>query len=403
MSMSPTTPKPPPTSWVLIIGVMVAIGPLAIDMYLPALPSIAEDLQISVATASTSVTAYFIGLVFGQLFYGPFSDRVGRVLPMYIGMAVFAISSMVCANASNEYVLFVARVFQALGGCVTAVVTKAAMRDVLTPKQMAKALSLVILVMGLAPILAPNLGALILRFFEWHKLFWVLTAYALLNIVLTKLYFKETLPKALRNKTPISQSLLDYWHLLHDSRFLLPAVAGGLLQGAFFVYLASASELFMVHYGASEENFALLFGANALGFVALTQLNQFLTNRFRLMQLLRFGAMLQLIAAFCLLGFGLIGDQASFWGVFMSIFCCVAGLGFTQPNAGAIALAHQQERAGLASAAQGALQFSVGIFGGLLLSMVHANIVLKLGVAIVLLVVIANLLLYRLDGKMAFD
>lgn len=384
-----------------MFGVMIAIGPLAIDMYLPAFPSMAADFGVPVSSIASSLPAYFVGLVFGQLFYGPFSDRVGRVLPMYIGMGIFVVASILCATAVNEYVLFVARTLQAVGACVTAVVTRAAIRDKLTPIQMARAFSLMVLVMGLAPILAPSIGALILKFANWRVMFWVLTAYGIMNLILTKLYFKETLAKENRNTQPISWAFLGYIELLKDQRFLTPAVAAGLLQGAFFIYLAISSELFMVNFGVSEQTFGILFGANAFGFIALTQVNQFATRRFHLVDLLRFGAWMQFVSAIALLMIGLLlGKDAPLWAVFLAVFFCVAGLGFTQPNASAIALVHQKHRAGMASAAQGALQFSVGIFGGLLLAMIDANPIVKLGGAVTLLVAIAMLMVYKLDRKM---
>lgn len=391
--------KPFPTLWVMMMGVMIAIGPLAIDMYLPALPTMADDFGVSVSEVSKSVPFYFIGLVFGQLFYGPFSDRVGRVLPMYMGMTIFVIASVICATTTSELVLFAARTLQALGACVTAVVTRAAIRDTLNPIQGARAFSLMVLVMGLAPILAPSLGALILGFADWHALFWFLAGYGVFNIILTKLFLKETLAPENRNTKPISQTFASYLDLAKDKKFIIPAVAGGVLQGAFFIYLSISSELFMVNFGLSEKQFAIAFGANAFGFIALTQVNQFLTSRFRLVQLLRFGALMQLVSASCLLILALTG-LAYFPLVFMAIFCCIAGLGFTQPNATAIALAYQKKRAGMASAMQGALQFSVGIFGGLLLSLFDVSPVLKLGIVITALVAFGTFLVYQLDPKM---
>ncbi|OPH38160.1 Bcr/CflA family drug resistance efflux transporter [Moraxella equi] len=383
----------------MMMGVMIAIGPLAIDMYLPALPTMADDFGVSVSEVSKSVPFYFIGLVFGQLFYGPFSDRVGRVLPMYMGMTIFVIASVICATTTSELVLFAARTLQALGACVTAVVTRAAIRDTLNPIQGARAFSLMVLVMGLAPILAPSLGALILGFADWHALFWFLAGYGVFNIILTKLFLKETLAPENRNTKPISQTFASYLDLAKDMTFIIPAVAGGVLQGAFFIYLSISSELFMVNFGLSEKQFAIAFGANAFGFIALTQVNQFLTSRFRLVQLLRFGALMQLVSASCLLVLVLTG-LAYFPLVFMAIFCCIAGLGFTQPNATAIALAYQKKRAGMASAMQGALQFSVGIFGGLLLSLFDVSPVLKLGIVITALVALGTFLVYQLDPKM---
>ena len=389
---------PLPVLWVMMMGVMIAIGPLAIDMYLPALPEMAEDFGVSVSDISKSVPFYFIGLVFGQLFYGPFSDRVGRVLPMYLGMTIFIIASVVCATTTNEYVLFVARTVQALGACVTAVVTRAAIRDTLNPIQSARAFSLMILVMGVAPILAPTLGTLMLKFANWHILFWFLAGYGVLNIILTKLFLKETLAPQNRNTKPISTTFASYGDLLKDKTFIIPALAGGLLQGAFFIYLSISSELFMVHFGLSKENFAVAFGANAFGFIALTQINQFLTKRFRLVQLLRFGAFMQLTFAFGLLVLGVLGG--GFWWVYVALFLCIAGLGLTQPNAGAIALAFQKKRAGMASAMQGAFQFSVGIFGGLLLSLFDVSPVVKLGITTTTLVAIGTYLVCQLDPKL---
>lgn len=390
-----------PTLWVMIMGLMIAIGPLAIDMYLPALPSMADDFGVSTSSVARSVPAYFIGLVLGQLFYGPFSDRVGRVKPMYIGMSIFVVASVACALATHEYVLFVARTLQALGACVTAVVTRAAIRDTLSPVQGAKAFSLMVLVMGLAPILAPTLGASILKFASWHALFWVLACYGVLNIILTKLFLKETLAPENRNTRPISTTLLDYKELLKDKTFIIPALAGGLLQGAFFIYLSIASELFMVNYGLSEQQFAIAFGINAFGFVGLTQVNQFLTGKYRLVQLLRVGTLVQLVSGACLLALGLMfGGSAYMPLVCLTVFCCIAGLGLTQPNSAAIALAFQKKRAGMAAAMQGALQFSVGIFGGFLLSLFDINPVLKLGLVVTMLVAIGAFLVFRLDPKL---
>ncbi|MDO4440743.1 MAG: multidrug effflux MFS transporter [Moraxella sp.] len=392
---------PFPTLWILVMGAIVAIGPLAIDMYLPALPSMADEFGVSTTDIARSVPAYFIGLVFGQLFYGPFSDRVGRVKPMYIGMAIFIIASIICAITNSETVLFIARTLQAVGACVTGVVTRAAIRDTLNPVQSARAFSLMMLVMGVAPILAPTLGAAILRVADWHTIFWFLAAYGMLIIILTKLFLKETLAPENRNHQPISQTLIGYFDLLKDKTFTVPAVAAGVLQGSFFIYLSISSVLFMENYGLSEENFAIAFGANAFGFIALTQVNQFLVKRFRLVQLLRFGALVQFGSAACLLLLGLMfGGSANFALVFAAIFCCIAGLGLTQPNAGAIALAFQKKRAGMAAAMQGALQFSVGIFGGLLLSLFDTNPVVKLGITATLLTAIGTWLVYRIDARL---
>lgn len=390
-----------PVLWVMMLGVMIAIGPLSIDMYLPAFPSMAEDFGVNVSTIAKSVPAYFLGLVFGQLFYGPFSDRIGRVRPLYLGMSIFIIASIICATTNNAYVLFIARTLQALGACVTTVVTRAAIRDTLNPVQSARAFSLMVLVMGVAPILAPSLGALILKVADWHGIFWFLASFGVLNLLLTKCFLKETLKPENRNTRPMSESFGQYFGLIKDRTFMLPAVASGLLQGAFFIYLSISSELFMVNYQLTEHQFAIAFGVNAFGFIALTQVNQFLTKRFHLVNLLRTGAVIQLAAAGVLLILGLIfGGKASFYWVFASLFICIAGLGLTQPNATAIALAFQKKRAGLASALQGALQFSVGIFGGLLIGLFELDPVTRLGITTSILVVVGTFLVFYINPKL---
>ncbi|WP_371834198.1 multidrug effflux MFS transporter [Psychrobacter sp. AH5] len=393
-----------PVAWIMMLGLIVAVGPLSIDMYLPALPSMADDFGVSTAFMANSVPAYFVGLVFGQLIYGPLSDRVGRVKPLYFGMALYVVASIVCATTSSEYVLFAGRTVQALGACVGAVVTRAAIRDRLTAKQTAKAFSIMILVMGLAPILAPSLGALFLQFFDWHSIFWFLAAFGTLNLLLTKFFFFETLTQENRNARPAKEVLSQYWDLLKDKNFNYPAIGGGLLMGAMFVYISSASELIMDTYGVSATHFGWLFGLNAAGFVALTQLNQWLTNRFRILSILRFGAMMQVISAAALFVTGLIfGTDAWLPLVLGCIFFCIAGLGLTQPNASAIALAFQKRRAGMASALQGSLMFSVGIFGGLLLNLFLVNPVLKIGIAMFALMSLGCYLIWQIDRNLNLD
>ncbi|MGO1856618.1 MAG: multidrug effflux MFS transporter [Psychrobacter sp.] len=393
-----------PVAWIMMLGLIIAVGPLSIDMYLPALPSMADDFGVSTAFIANSVPAYFVGLVIGQLFYGPLSDRVGRVKPLYIGMTLYVIASIVCATTNNEYVLFVGRTMQALGACVGSVVTRAAIRDRLTAKQTAKAFSIMILVMGLAPILAPSLGALFLRFFDWHSIFWFLAAFGMLNLLLTKLFFFETLTEENRKVRPVKEVLSQYIDLLKDPKFNYPAVGGGLLMGSMFVYISSASELIMDTYGVSATHFGWLFGMNAAGFVGLSQLNQWLTSRFRILSILRFGTMMQVTSSGMLFFVGIfLGSDVWLPVVLACIFFCISGLGLTQPNAAAIALAFQKHRAGMASALQGSLMFSVGIFGGLLLNLFAVNPVLKVGMAMFVLMSLGSFLIWQIDRNLNLD
>ena len=373
-------------------------GPLSIDMYLPALPAMAQDFGVATRWIANSVPAYFVGLVVGQLFYGPLSDRIGRIRPLYVGTLVYVVACVICATTTSVAVLFAGRTLQALGACVGAVVIRAMIRDRLDPTQMAKAFSLMTLVMGIAPILAPSLGSLLLHISSWRTIFWFLAGFGVLLLVLTKLFLHETLPIARRNALPLRQVVQQYADLLKDVRFRYPAVGAGLLMGSMFVYISAAPQLIMEEYGVSATHFSWIFGMNAAGFIGLTQVNQWLVGRFKLVQLLRVGALIQVIAAGVLMTLGLLfGTHAWLWAVLASIFCCIAGLGLTQPNAGAIALAFQKHRAGMASALQGSLNFIVGIFGGLLLNLVALNAVAKLGMTLFALMAVGTWLVWQID------
>lgn len=403
MTASTHPPETPdyPTLWIMILGLIIAIGPLSIDMYLPAIPSMAKDFGVTTAFMSNSVPMYFIGLVVGQLFYGPISDRVGRVKPLYIGMVAYVVASVICATTDNEYVLFVARTMQALGACVGSVVTQAMIRDRLHPMQMAKAFSLMTLVMGVAPILAPSLGALLLKVANWRDIFWFLAGFGVLNIILTKLFLPETLEDSYRSNRPLSQVLSQYWDLLKDTTFNYPAIGAGLLMGAMFVYISAAPELIMESYGVTPQHFSWIFGMNAAGFIGLTQVNQFLVSRYPLVKLLRIGALVQVMASAGLMVLGLLfGVGAWLPLVLMCIFCCIAGLGLTQPNAGVIALAFQKHRAGMASALRGSLNFAVGIFGGVMLNLFPVNPVMRLGLTMFILMSLGTLLVWKIDKNL---
>ena len=395
---TPDPSAPYPTVWIILLGLIIAVGPLSIDMYLPALPTMAQDFGVVTRWIANSVPAYFIGLVVGQLFYGPLSDRIGRIRPLYVGTVVYVVACVICATTTSVAVLFAGRTLQALGACVGSVVVRAMIRDCLNPTQMAKAFSLMTLVMGIAPILAPSLGSLLLQISSWRAIFWFLAGFGVLSLMLIKVFLQETLPPDRRHVLPLRQVLRQYVDLLKDTRFRYPALGAGLLMGSMFVYISAAPQLMMEEYGVSATHFSWIFGMNAAGFIGLTQVNQWLVGRVKLVQLLRIGALVQVSAAGTLMTLGLLfGTHAWLWAVLASIFCCIAGLGLTQPNAGAIALAFQKHRAGMASALQGSLNFIVGIFGGLLLNVFALNSVAKLGMTLFALMAVGTWLVWQID------
>lgn len=375
-----------PFIWIVVLGLLAALGPLSIDMYLPALTVIAQDLSVPTAWVASSIPAYFMGLVVGQLIYGPISDRIGRKLPLYVGLALFSVASLLCAVASSIDMLMIARVIQALGGCVGVVIARAAIRDCLSPAESAQAYSLLILVVGVAPILAPMFGSAMLSLTGWRGIFYSLALIGIISIVLIHYYFAETLPVAARRQLNLSQVFTTYWDLLKDHRFRTPALAGGFLIAAMFSYISSATELFVQHFGMSPHGFSWLFGINAAGLIFLSQVNGRLVKKLGLLTLLHIGACMQVFGVVLLLLLALSGHNTVF-STMLGLFFVVSAIGFTSPNAMAIALSSQGHRAGMASALLGAIQFALGLLAGLAVNMLP--FALALSMSVVMLVVVS--------------
>lgn len=391
-SISPT--RPYALSWILLLGLLTALGPLSIDMYLPALPSMATSFDVSVAAMSNSVPAYFLGLAVGQLFYGPISDRFGRKPPLYFGLSLFVLASIWCALSTELSSLLFARTLQALGGCVGVVVARSAIRDCLSPEQSAQAYAMLLMVMGVAPILAPMLGATLLLFASWQAVFWTLAAVGTLCVFLIHFRFTETLAVEKRRSLALGSVLRTYGQLLSDWRFMLPALAGAFLLGALFVYISACSGLLMGYFGVSETAFAWLFGFNALGFVVVSQLNARLVRRYGLFKVFASGALIQWIGGMSLMGLALT-PWVSLPLVYVILFITIAAIGLTVPNSTAMALADQGQQAGMASALMGALQFGLGLLGGALLHALALSEVLGIGVMMALMISLGGLVLWR--------
>ncbi|XID75275.1 multidrug effflux MFS transporter [Alkanindiges sp. WGS2144] len=401
---SGSSPSLPPASrpyamrWIVILALLTALGPLSIDMYLPALPVMATDLAVDTAVVANSLPAYFFGLALGQLIYGPISDRIGRKLPLYFGLSLFVVASLACTFAGDIAVLFVARFFQALGGCVGVVMARAAIRDTLSVADSAQAYSMLMLVMGVAPILAPMLGSALLLWTGWQGIFALLVAVGVICLLLVHFYFKESLAPQARRHLTVSQVFSTYWDLLKDHRFRTPALAGGLLGAAMFTYISAASELFIDHFGVSAQHFAWIFGLNALGLIILSQLNGRLVKRVGLLRLLHVGASIQSFGALFLLALALSG-HSTLWTTMFGLFCVVSGVGFTGPNATAIALAAQGQRAGMASALVGALQFGFGLLAGLALYVLPMDLTLAMSTVIIVLIGVGLTAVYVLRWR----
>lgn len=344
---------------VLVLGSLIALGPLTIDMYLPALPTITDDLQSTAAAVQLTLTGTLAGLALGQLLIGPVSDAVGRRKPLLVGVAVHILASIFCVIAPNLAVLGTLRVLQGLGAAAAAVVAMAIVRDLFSGLAAAKLLSRLMLVMGAAPILAPTIGGIALSWTSWRGVFVVLAVLGAGILTMTALALPETLPAERRQSGGVVGTIRDYGRLLTDRSYIGLILVAGLAMAALFAYVSGSSFVFQDQYGLNEQQFGFVFGAGAIGLIAATQLNVRLLRRWSPAQILTsalaFGAVMGLVLLlFAITGFGgLVGILIPLWLVLVS-----AGLAF--PNAPALALSRHGEAAGTAAAMLGAVQFGVG-------------------------------------------
>ncbi|MBM0274729.1 multidrug effflux MFS transporter [Micromonospora sp. STR1s_6] len=347
------------TQLVLVLGALIAIGPLTIDMYLPALPAITAGLRTTETAVQLTLTGTLIGLALGQLLIGPLSDVVGRRLPLLAGLAAHVVASVLCVFAPNIAVLGTLRVLQGLGVAAATVVATAVVRDLFSGASFARIFSRLMLVMGLAPILAPTLGSALLSWTDWRGVFAALAVLGALLIVVAAFRLPETLPVTRRRHGGVGATVRDYRGLLNDRAFVGLVLVAGLAMAALFAYVSGSSFVLQREYGLDEQQFGLAFGAGAVGLIGATQFNVRLLRRYTPQQIL-VGALIAgtaaglLLIVFAATGFGGLGTLlASLWLV-------LAAAGLALPNAPALAMSRHSEAAGTAAALLGAVQFGVG-------------------------------------------
>lgn len=350
----------------LILGALTAFGPLSIDMYLPSFQAIARDLETSPAQVQLTLAVFFVALGIGQAFYGPLSDRYGRRRPLCFGLALFVLASAACALARSIEALLAWRFVQAMGGCAGMVIARAVVRDRFDERESARAFSLLMLVTGLAPILAPSAGAQILVFFGWRAIFWALAGFGLLCLAAVALLLRESLPRERRTRGGSRQALRVYARLLGDRAFMRYALSGALVMSGMFVYIFGSPFVFMQIHGVRPERYGWIFGLNALGLISVSLLNRALLARVAGAGILSRALPVTAAAGIAVLIMAWTG-AGGLPGLLVPIFAYVASLGFVFPNVIATALTSQGENAGAASALLGALQFGAGAAVGALL------------------------------------
>jgi len=338
---------------VLVLGSLIALGPLTIDTYLPALPSITTDLMSTAAAVQLTLTGTLAGLALGQLVIGPISDAVGRRAPLLAGTALHVLASVLCVIAPNIAVLGALRVLQGLGAAAAMVVAMAIVRDLYTGLAAATLLSRLILVMGAAPILAPTLGGAILRWTSWRGVFVVLAVLGLALMAATVLGLRETLPPERRRNGGVVDTVKVYGSLLRDRTFMGLVVTAGLAIAAIFAYVSGSSFVLQQEYGLSQQVFGVVFGGGAAGMIAATQLNVRLLRRYSPARILISALLVGSVAGLVMLTLAVTG-VGGIVGVLAPLWVVLASVGFALPNAPALAVSRHGEAAGTASAMLGA-------------------------------------------------
>ena len=349
-----------------MLGSLTALGPLSIDMYLPSFQAIARDLTASPAQVQLTLAVFFVALGIGQAFYGPLSDRFGRRRPLCFGLALYVLASAGCALARSIEVLVAWRFAQALGGCAGMVIARAVVRDRFDEREAARFFSLLILVTGLAPILAPSIGGQILVFFSWRAIFWTLAGFALVGFITATFALPESLPPERRTEGGVATALRVYSRLLRDRAFMRYALSGALVISGMFAYIFGSPFVFMQIYGVRPERFGWIFGAIALGLISASQLNRVVLARVAGARILSHALVVTAAAGVILLVMAWTG-VGGLAGLLGPLFVYIASLGFVLPNVIATALGPQGRNAGTASALLGTLQFGAGAIVGALL------------------------------------
>ena len=378
---------------IAVLGALVALGPLTIDMYLPALPKIADDLSVSSSVAQLTLTGTLAGLALGQLIVGPLSDSLGRRRPLMAGIVLHMLASLVCLFAPNIAVLGVARGLQGMGAAAAMVVAIAVVGDLYADSVAATVMSRLMLVLGVAPIVAPSLGAAVLLKASWH---WVFAALAVLAgglLLLAALALPETLPASHRRPLKVRSIAATYVEVIRDVRFVILVLVAALAMSGLFAYIAGASFVLQGHYGLDQQAFALVFGAGAVALIGATQFNVILLRRFAPQSIVVWALVAASLAGVVFVGLsyehigGLPGFVVPIWAI-------LAAMGLVIPNAPAVALSRHPDAAGTAAALLGAAQFGFGAAVAPLVGVLGNNeialaLVMTAGMVIALLALLA--------------
>jgi DHA1 family bicyclomycin/chloramphenicol resistance-like MFS transporter len=366
-------------AWTL--GALSAFAPFSIDTYLPAFPRVAFDLGASIGLVEVTLAVFLLGMAIGQILWGILSDRSGRRVALVAGCLIFFLTAILCAVTHSIGVLIAARFIMGIGGSAGQVVARAIVRDLYEETEAARLYSMMMVVSGMAPIVAPFLGSLLLTYFNWRAIFWFIAAFAALCIAAVLAAIPETLPREARVRTETIDALLSCRRIFTHPGFIGPALMVAFLAGMMFTYIASSSYVFIDIFGVPVFFFGFLFATSSIGFYIGAQSNRWLLRRFHSRVILRRAVGINLGAALLLIAcsWANVGGLPLFIGI---LFLCLATVGVILPDATAITMQPFAAEAGAASAWLGILQFFIGALGGGLVGLFHNGSPLPIAVQI---------------------
>jgi len=390
------TPKPPPrAALVLLLGVLTAFPPMSLDLYLPGMPSIAQTFGVPPDGAQSTIASFLVGLGIGQFFYGPASDRWGRRWPILIGALIYVAASIGCAMATSLSALTWARFVQALGGCAGGVVARAVVRDLYDHRESARVLSILMLIMGCAPIVAPLVGGFILKVFDWRGIFWLLMAFGAITAVWTFFALPESRSEETAKSARGEHPLKTYLALLKNRKLMGFAIAQALNSGALFTYMSASPGVLIATYHVPTDQFGYVFGVNAAGLIGMSQVNRRLLRRYTPDEIVMAVRPVTLVFALLLLIAAFTG-WGGLPGVLIPLFFCISTFGFMGPNTTASSFAIDPLRAGSISALMGGTSFGVGGLCSAIISHIHDGGARPMAVAIMVCFLGSSLALYTM-------
>lgn len=355
---------------ILILGMLTAIGPFSIDMYLPAFPDIARGLNTSIAQVMLSLSSFFIGISAGQLIYGPLLERFGRKKPLYFGLIIYIVASLGCALSPSVDALILLRLLQALGGCAGMVAARAMVRDFFEVKENARIFSLLMLVVAVSPIIAPTLGGYITALFGWQSVFIILMAMAFVILIAVHFYLPESKkpdPGFSLKPRPI---VTNYLGIIKHPQFYTYALTGAIAAAGLYAYISGSPHVFMEIYKVTEQQYGWIFALIAMGLIGAAQINTVLLKSYSSDQIIKAALTCQCIIGVVLAAITYTGFGDLFITIFL-IFTYLCCQGFIFPNSSALSLVPFGHNAGSASAMMGAIQMSIGAAASAMVSLLQ--------------------------------